>query len=388
MKKIQKGNLLRAALVFSIAVLLVVVVVFLTTRNHPQPVQPEIETIPTEIPETEQETETETEQPETEEDLYPEPAYSFYIEDVYVVVPGLEREYNIAWVSDLHMISDHEPAEDVTSMALFELDSRYEKTFLSPDGWHADELLPEIIKYLNHENPDALILGGDIIDYCSRKQIDLLKENFAQLRLDPEKILYIRADHDCAIKHNGGAFSQTQAYEMQAEIDGYDPSRIYIDLDELRIIGVNLSYKNISDEDLQYTLDAYETDKPVIAVTHVPYYSTTDTSLAEASMKARNTLYYWGPVSDYVPNENTRKLFEKIYDESDDRQVVQVLAGHLHAPWDGMINYKTPEHIFSPAFSGAIGMVHVVPEKPDTSENDVVSDKETSGNDSKKKTSV
>ena len=49
----------------------------------------------------------------------------------------------------------------------------------------------------------------------------------------------------------------------------------------------------------------------------------------------------------------------------EDTQVKQVLAGHLHAPWDGMITDQLREHIFSPAFSGTIGVIHFVPEDED-----------------------
>ncbi|MCR4587489.1 MAG: metallophosphoesterase [Lachnospiraceae bacterium] len=381
MKRNEKENFLYLILVFSISILFVLVVLFTTSGENRKPDIVEPETIPETIETVPTETE-ETEAIETEEAYYPAPSYDFQIEDVYVVVPDLEKEYTIAWVSDLHMLSDHESADDITEEALETIEERYEELSITEDGVHGEELLPEIVDYLNYANPDAVIFGGDILDYCSRHQIDLLKTEFDRLRFKPEQMLYLRSDHDCGVWYSGEALSQEEAYKMHKEIDGYDPEQIYIDLDEIRIVGVNLSYKNLSDEDLKYTLAAYETDKPIIAATHVPYYSTTDVTLAEYSQEVRNTLYYWGPVSDYVPDGNTQKLFEKIYAEPS--QVVQVLAGHMHAPWDGYINFTTPEHIFSPVFDGVIGMVHVVSEMPDSTDvsgNDGSGD-DTSGNDS------
>lgn len=42
-----------------------------------------------------------------------------------------------------------------------------------------------------------------------------------------------------------------------------------------------------------------------------------------------------------------------------DSPVAEVLAGHLHFTWDGIINENVHEHVFSQAFSGNIGLITV-----------------------------
>ncbi len=107
--------------------------------------------------------------------------------------------------------------------------------------------------------------------------------------------------------------------------------------------------------------DVYSRGKPVIMATHVPYDTKVDDTLKELSMQVRNTIYYWSDESDqYKPNDVTRKYLDMVYDEN--TVVSQVLAGHLHASWDGMISAQVSQHIFAPAFSGSIGIIHVVPE--------------------------
>ena len=118
--------------------------------------------------------------------------------------------------------------------------------------------------------------------------------------------------------------------------------------------------------------NAAKENKPVIAVTHVPYGSNVDDSLKTLSMKVRNKPYYWvGP--DYQPNDTMWSYLNLIF--SEDTQVKQVLAGHLHAPWDGMITEQLREHIFSPAFSGTIGVIHFVPEGTDVDTSTYISRK-------------
>ena len=106
--------------------------------------------------------------------------------------------------------------------------------------------------------------------------------------------------------------------------------------------------------------DVYTRGKPVIMVTHVPYESMVDDSLAQLSMQVRNQIYYWSDASEhYKPNNITSQYLSMIY--SEDTVVKQVLAGHLHASWDGMISEQVPQHIFAPAFTGNIGIIHIVP---------------------------
>lgn len=287
---------------------------------------------------------------------YPAPDYDFVTEEVNVEIEGLERSYNIAWVSDLHMITDHE-AGDVNEEFLATVEERYNTLSVTEDGtMHGDQLWPEIIKFLNYTNFDAIIFGGDIMDYCSNSNMELFMEGYEQLRAP---VLYIRADHDYGAWYGGETFSQEDVYNLHAAIDGDSLDNKHLDLGEFMIVGVNNSTKDISEEQLSINKDLFGSGKPIIAVTHVPYESTIDTSLSELSMQVRNKIYYWRNGEQFSPNDKTKKYINMIYDEN--TPVEQVLAGHLHAQWDGPLTNQVRQHIFTPAFQGVIGIIHVIP---------------------------
>lgn len=321
--------------------------------------------------------------------VYPEPEYNLTLEEIYVPLEGLHKEYKIAWVSDLHMITDHE-AGGVSIGSLIKLNKRYETLAITEDGVHAEELWPDIVKCLNLGNYDAVIFGGDMMDYCSISNMKTFQKGYDNLRYDKAQILYIRADHDYGAWYVGDNFTQRDIYDLHEELDGDDPEKKYLDMGEFVLIGINNSTKNMSEDNFAIVEKQYQNaakeNKPVIAVTHVPYGSNVDESLATLSMKVRNKPYYWvGP--DYQPDDTMWSYLELIFKE--DTQVKQVLAGHLHAPWDGQITEQLREHIFSPAFSGTIGVIHIVPagqEKENTShrlrsEENVPKDNDTvSGN--------
>ena len=309
----------------------------------------------------------EPEEPEEPEISYPEPEYHFTEENVYVEIPGLEREYTIAWVSDVHMISDFEVG-DVSSENLDTVLTRYETLSVTPDGIHAKDLWPEIITYLNYNDFDGVIFGGDILDYCSTSNMELLTEGMERLKYPEDRVLYLRADHDYGTWYSDftTGFDDYKAHDLHVAIDGDDNTRKYLDYGEFVVAGVNYSIKNPGPDQMEVLTGLYNRGVPVIAATHVPYYSDVDDSLAELSMQVRGRIYYWSLASDhYVPNGDMWKYLDMIY--LDGSPCVEVLAGHLHAQWDGEIRTGLRQHIFSPAFSGVIGVVHIIPaeENPD-----------------------
>ncbi len=315
-----------------------------------------------EMSESSKETETsqEEETTQTQEVSYPEPEYDFTTEEVTLSIEGLTREYTIAWVSDLHLISDHEAGEeagDVHAEYLDAISKRYEELPITSDGVHAEELWPEIVKYLNYHEFDGIVFGGDMMDYCSNSNVAMIKEGLDSLRAP---YIYIRADHDYGAYYGGVFFTETEARALHQTIDGDEIAYKYWDRDEFVVLGIDSSTKDMPEYYYNMVADVYTRGKPVIMVTHVPYESMVDNSLAQLSMQVRNQIYYWSDASEhYKPNNITSQYLSMIY--SEDTVVKQVLAGHLHASWDGMISEQVPQHIFAPAFTGNIGIIHIVP---------------------------
>ncbi len=321
-------------------------------------------------PEELQETEEEI-QAYWEEKNYPPPEYAFKTEDMTLRLPGLSREYTLAWVSDLHMVTDHEPGEGVIEEKLKQVRDRYEELPVTKDGIHAEDLWDDVVDFLNYGRFDAVIFGGDMMDYCSVSNVERLKEGFA--RLDPRiRILYLRADHDYGCWYGGMKFKDGRAKELHREIDGDAPEdkRMLFgneESPEFAVIGVNDSTLNLTDDALArlkgWYKESEEKGYPVIACTHVPYASIKDSSLKKLSMKVRNEVYYWnsdGSPGKFIPNGNTWEFMQMLYQENTTARIV--LAGHLHASWEGTLNHDLKQHIFGPCFEGNVGIIRVKPE--------------------------
>jgi len=341
----RKLTIILSLILFALTTIGIIVFFLMPDTQVQTPEEPEEEvTPPPELPE-----------------IYRAPSYNFTEEEVYIMAPDITREYTIAWVSDVHMITDLE-AGDVSEENLETVKNRYETLSVTPDGVHGKELWPEIVNYLNYNDFDAVIFGGDILDYCSTSNMEALKKEFDRLKYPSDRILYLRADHDMGTWYSdySTGFDDAKAFRLHEELDGNDESHKYIDLGEMIISGVNMSVRDPGETQMEVIKDIYSRGVPVITATHVPYYSKTDSSLEELSMRVRNRIYYWSPEGElYDPDEEMQEYLDLIYDE--DSPCVIVLAGHMHAMWDGEIREGLRQHIFSPAFSGTIGVVHVLP---------------------------
>lgn len=292
--------------------------------------------------------------------VYPMPEYDFTTDEIEVVVEGLDREYKIAVINDLHLITDHESG-DVTEDNLYLVQSRYENLAVTEDGVHSEDLWPEVVKYLNYHDFDAVILGGDLLDYCSNSNIMALNAGLRELKYPSDRILYIRSDHDYGGWYGGDGFRDENGFRLQTLVlDGDAPDKC-IEFEDFLIVGINQSYRSLSESAYQSLHERLTQGKPVILVTHVPFYSDVDLSLKKESMEVRGRIYYWSyDGGNYVPHKEMEKLLKEVYAE--DSNVVQIVAAHLHARWDGYVTENIKEHIFAPTFEGKIGIIHVVGE--------------------------
>ena len=373
MKKIIK--LFIAILLFVIPMVLLIFLLGYTKQVENYGTEETFETEEPTLPEPMESLQEET------EIVYDSPKYSFATDEITVYIGGLTEEYTIAFVNDLHLVTDTEVGH-VLEEELPEVMKRYNELAITNDGKHAEELWPEIIRYLNYNNFDAVIFGGDLLDYCSPSNIEVLKQGFEQLKYDSDRMIYLRSDHDYVGTYGGSQYTDADGFAAQKQLWDGDSEEKVIDMREFLIVGINKSYLNLSDDRLNYLNGELRDGRPVIVATHVPFYVTEDAESLEArSLEIRNKIYYWNPTnSGYCPDENTQKFIDEMY--APGSNVVQILAAHLHASWDGKATKKVGEHIFAPAYSGSIGIIHVTGQKVqetevgDVSSNNVIKEKE------------
>lgn len=270
-------------------------------------------------------------------------------EEININIPGLEKDYTFLWLSDLHIVTEN----DEIAMEDLETVAERRESFKNTVGMYSDEFWLQLSEALDAWGADALFFGGDMIDHAANANIACLKEGLDKLETP---YLYVRADHDyapyyCAVKDD------TAVAGLHAEIDGYKEISL-IEFEDLCLVGINDSTRSISAAALQEMKDICAKEKPIILITHVPFNSLYDASLAEESKEVWDgRALVWGDNCAYAPDEITQEFMDLIYAE--DSPIKEVLAGHLHFTWDGQLTENTGEHVFSQAYLGNIGVVRV-----------------------------
>lgn len=286
-------------------------------------------------------------------------------EEVTLTVPGLSRPYRLLWVSDLHIGTSPDDA-DVDAAHEEEVAERC-AMYAGADGRTSAQLWQEMAGALDAYEADALILGGDMIDYASGANLDAL-----QAGLEPVETpwMYLRADHDYGRWF--GSLSLEQMRALQREVAPQEQVWVQ-ELDELLVVGLDNTTSALSEEAIGELEQLCEQGKPVILCMHVPvdrlpevYFPEwelpEEVTLADVSKQGwADRVLCWGDGDAYDTAKSTtmQRLVELL--ARPDSPIAAVLAGHLHLSWDGMITPACREHVFSPAFAGNVGVITVAP---------------------------
>lgn len=109
-----------------------------------------------------------------------------------IEIPGLKSQYKLIVVNDQHIIV---PDGDYISEKSEEIEQRV-AMFSNSDGKTSQETWPEMVDAINAENPDGVILNGDMIDFFSEANLNCLMTDLKRIKAP---VMYNRADHDLGI---------------------------------------------------------------------------------------------------------------------------------------------------------------------------------------------
>ncbi len=278
-----------------------------------------------------------------------EKTFALAEENFAVHIPGLKHSYRFIFMSDLHIIVEN---DEISPESLGNVRARYE-TFQSAAGKSSSELWEELPDYFNMQQADAVLLGGDMIDYASTANINALRQGIEEMKAP---VLYVRADHDYN-PYNCEGLDKKDMKKLHESIDGYKGISL-IEFEDLCIVGINNSTKQISKGQLKRFQEIAGLGKPIILLTHVPLESKVDASILEESKKEwQDRALVWGEGCYYEPNEATKEFLAMVYDA--DSPVKAIACGHLHFTWEGRLTESCIQHVFSAMYPGRYGIITV-----------------------------
>lgn len=249
------------------------------------------------------------------------------VDEVEIVIEGLEKSTKIIHVSDSHLtLTDSNDFFDAVN---------YQKTreemFMSEvtDGVTATQRFDRVIGYAEANDVDLIALSGDIVDAPTSGNLKYFKNKMNATEIDH---LYAFGNHDWTaswLDATLGGYQSNAQWDkhvpMFNEIIGEGEEKIAVrEYDGFTVIAVDNSNNQISQEQYAQLFPYLEAKTPIILMMHVPLYI--------ESMESDVSAVWGKPILMGAPATNptnTTQMFCNML-KSKSSPVVAILAGHIH----------------------------------------------------------
>ena len=252
---------------------------------------------------------------------------------------GLKQKYKIIQFSDTHLTLYDETDDEEAINYVKQMEEAWYKVRVD-FAHHFNEkydhnLLPskecfdKLIEYVNTENPDCLLLTGDIIDYYSPTNYRYLEKSLASLKC---KYLFCCGNHEMPL----------ESFETicKDEIEAYE-------FEEIIVVSLDNSKKEFSAKQLAILKKLLEKNKPIILGMHIPII----TNYNEDMMKMYDEYF----AIRYNNSNDVTKEFINLLISNEN--VKAILCGHTHGKSVSNFGSNKPQYIAS---SGLIGFVNKI----------------------------
>ena len=278
------------------------------------------------------------------------------IDTCQITIPGISREYDLLFFTDTHIIIPETSKE--ISQEIRDYSSQRLSEFAGESQFASSDLFQALLSYANDTKPDAVLLGGDIIDSPSPSNMDFLGNSLEKLEIP---YIYTPGNHD---------WTYPWEYMTETAVNDYLPplspymngntSIHTLELDDFIIAAVDNSSNQINPDALETYKAILTLDKPVLLLVHVPFY--TPSLLEEASGFWQQSVVLGGGVhGGTYPNEISAEFMGLTTAASS--PVAAVIAGHVHFPHvsDMEGEKDIPQIVGDAGFKGRATRIHISP---------------------------
>lgn len=236
---------------------------------------------------------------------------SFKIVQEKIYVDGLDRDYVFWQVSDTHI-------NYVEDESLIDFYGQKNRDWTpKKDGFNPLYAFDFMIQEANKRGLDALVLAGDLVDFCNQTSIDYVCDRLKTLNC--EKIVAL-GNHEGSL---GDPVITTRAfYPMYMELTSQKPDCRIVNYGKFMFATLDDSDLKIVPEQIEFLKSLKKYHKPVILVTHIPLITE---GLEPSCMKIWGATFMLGTYDD---TELTKEAVSII--KAEDSPIIAVLAGHLH----------------------------------------------------------
>jgi 3',5'-cyclic AMP phosphodiesterase CpdA len=280
-------------------------------------------------------------------------------DETVIRVEGISRPYTIMHITDSHL-TESDAREDEAGLKNAE---RRQGTF------PCDEVrakLSAAVARSNELNVDCTVFTGDIVDFPTAGNVETMQELFSRLTAP---FLYTFGNHDWRFSHHPASVETRDAYtSMFAAAAGGNPLCQAFDLGgELRLITIDNSLYQISEEQLAFVREQLRTELPCLLFYHIPL--ALPTLMPKVIEVWKKPLVMAGERTNpdtgeeltvAEPQEATRKFCE-LLTGGESANLMAVFCGHVHFPHQDSFGGTKYQYIAEPCFRGGSRKITFLP---------------------------
>lgn len=259
----------------------------------------------------------------------------FIQENIITLDIGLNKEYCFIHFSDVHAIIPESDEglklEEAWYKVRVDFAHHFNEKCLEEHMIPSKECLEKLIQYSNNNEPDCVMMTGDIIDFYSDENFKYLKNSLLKLRC--------KYSFACG-NHESPSYLYNDLCRGNTEIN-------YIDFDEFILVSLDNSLKHFTVKQIEIIKDLLLRNRPIILAMHIPII--TEYNKEEMSMFDS---YF---VIDYRVCDNVTLSFINMVVNSEN--IKAIFCGHVHGANVANFGLNKPQYCAS---SGLIGYVNKV----------------------------
>lgn len=267
-----------------------------------------------------------------------------------IQVAGLKKSYTFLHVTDLHACACEgvEPADRLSYC------KARESGFASPEMTSAARL-PYLFAYGTRIGADMMFLTGDIIDFPSDANLNLLKSCIKDSRVPT---MYITGNHDWSFFDNYNSTYARETYLPQlADISGGNTAFHYVEYEDLIIAALDNAMDEVPGTALNGLRELCKGTKPIILLMHIPMTAET---LTQPTKNVWGRDICMGPGGVGYWEETVYGLYQLVAVQ--DTPIVAVVTGHVHFSHEDILPNGVPQIVTGTASQG--GLCRVITVEP------------------------
>lgn len=238
-----------------------------------------------------------------------------------ITIPGLSGEYELLFLTDTHMvISSSEDSEQMATNA-----AERGPQFIDDKGVSSALQFSAWMDYAETQQVDAVLFGGDIIDFPSTGTLEHLRKNLDNISMP---YIYALGNHDWTFPWEYMTDKGKEEYLPLLEpMMQWNTAINRLDVGEMTIVSVDNSTNQVNGDALQLYGEILAEGRPTIVIVHVPFM--TQSVLGKAKeVWSSPVVIGAGNYGGIYPEEESETFVEMT--TAADSPVVAVLAGHVH----------------------------------------------------------